>query len=187
MQYCGENVEESWRPIIGYEGSYEISNLGRVKSLKDNHLKVRKIPIILKPSTLSKGYLGVTLGGKTHKIHRLVAKVFIPNPYNLPEVNHRDENKSNNCSLNLEWCSTQYNLSYGTARERINSTNKARGSAVARKIEQYTMNGAFIRGYNSITEAIKFIGAKNNASIIKSCKDFNRTAYGYRWKYKNIY
>lgn len=185
MQYSQENVEECWRPIIGYEGFYEVSNLGRVRSYITNHHKLRDVPLILKSFKLSKGYLGVSLFGKTFKIHRLVAKAFLPNPNNFPEVNHIDEDKTNNFYLNLEWCTTQYNLSYGTARRRINLTNKINGSTVARRVGQYTLTGELVREYNSISEAMRYNGFKNNSNIIQSCKSSQKVAYNYRWKYLN--
>ena len=185
MQNYSRNVEESWRPIVGFEGFYEVSNFGRIRSFIDNHLKIREVPKVLKPFKLTKGYLGVSLKGKTFKIHRLVAQAFIPNPDNLPQINHKDENKENNSYFNLEWCNSQYNLSYGTVRERINSTNRLLGSSLSRKIAQYTIGGDLVREYNSITEALNYNGFKNNSNIIQSCKSNSKTAYGYRWKYIN--
>jgi len=102
---------EIWVAINGFYG-YHISNLGRVKSTKWDK------EILIKQSVSEKGYMQVTLNGKTHRVHRLVAKAFISNPYNLPEINHKDENKMNNCADNLEWCDRNYNMSYGTWKER---------------------------------------------------------------------
>lgn len=111
------NINEQWRPIAGYEGLYEISSLGRVKSLKFDKEK------ILKPRNDSYGYLQVDIcrNGKvkTFKVHKLVAEAFIPNPMELPEVNHRDEVKTNNCVGNLEFCDCKYNSNYGTRNKRI--------------------------------------------------------------------
>lgn len=113
------NINEQWRPVKGYEGLYEVSNLGRVKSLNYHRTGVEKI---LKPSNVGNGYLFVHLSrnGK-HKfflVHRLVAIAFIPNPKGLPEVNHIDEIKTNNCVENLEWASRWYNMHFGTLQER---------------------------------------------------------------------
>lgn len=109
-------MKEDWKPIEGYEGFYEVSNLGRVRSLprvtRSNILK----GTILKPNITPYGYQQICLcrNGirKQHKIHRLVANAFIPNPNNLPAINHKDWNTSNNNVDNLEWCDTQYNNSH---------------------------------------------------------------------------
>ena len=112
-------MEEVWKSIFDYS-NYKISNLGRIRSLKKYK--------ILKQSTNRFGYKSVSLHkfgtSKTFAIHRLVAKAFIPNPNNYPCVNHKDENPSNNCVSNLEWCTYQYNSIYGTAIERRIKTYK---------------------------------------------------------------
>ena len=118
---------EEWRPIKGYEGLYEVSNTGRVRSLdrydSNNHfLKGR----ILKLYTRKGGYLFVQLHlngkGKNYLVHRLVAIAFIPNPDNLPEVNHLDEDKTNNRVENLEFCDRKYNINYGTRTDKVRNT-----------------------------------------------------------------
>ena len=124
------NVE--WRPIEGYEGLYEVSNTGRVRSVDryDNRNCFRKGKV-LSPAKDKNGYLKVVLNCngkcKTINVHRLVAQEFIPNPDNLPMVNHKDEDKSNNNVINLEWCDVKYNLSYGTARIRERDTKIKNG------------------------------------------------------------
>ena len=112
---------EIWRDIEGYEGLYQVSNLGRVRSLNYNRTgKVQN----MKLGTYPNGYKMVDLKKnkkrKAHLVHRLVAKAFIPNPNpdQLCEVNHKDEDKANNTVDNLEWCSHIYNQYYGTKRER---------------------------------------------------------------------
>ena len=96
---------EVYRTVQGYEGLYEISNYGRVKSLNYNRTGKERI---MKPAANTKGYLCVGLFKdgkmKSHRVHRLVASAFIENPDELPEVNHKDEDKTNNCANNLEWC-----------------------------------------------------------------------------------
>lgn len=120
-------MTEVWKDIIGYEGRYMISNLGRVKSLSrevSNGKGVRKIDEkIITPYTDELGYKKVSLKkdnkGKTSKVHRLVAIAFIPNPMNLPQVNHKDENPSNNNVDNLEWCDAKYNVNYGNHNKKL--------------------------------------------------------------------
>lgn len=138
---------EKWRDIEGYEGLYQVSDKGRVKSLpkmvsypigNKEFTKVPRGELIMSLSTTSRGYkqVGLHKDGKSKRVgvHRLVAKAFIPNPDDLPQVNHKDENPSNNDASNLEWCSAKYNANYGTARERIKAT-KAKNKR-KRELEQ---------------------------------------------------
>lgn len=113
---------EKWLDINGYENEYQISNFGRLKSIKSN--------MIMKPMVATNGYLIACLwkNGKQRKfgIHRLVAAAFIPNPNNYKEVNHKDEDKTNNNANNLEWCSHKYNMSFGNVREKISNACKGK-------------------------------------------------------------
>lgn len=121
-------MEELWKDIEGYEGLYQVSNLGRVKSLK-RYSKNNKNnnDRILKPVLNTKGYLQLALcknGVKYNKkLHRLVAQAFIPNPENKPQVNHIDEDKTNNIVSNLEWMTNKENRNHGTAIKRMCITN----------------------------------------------------------------
>ena len=122
----GNNMENLiWKPVVGYEGLYEVSNTGLVRSL--NNLKGR----MLKLTKRKDGYLGVCLykhcKQETKTVHRLVAETFIPNPNNLKVINHKDENRSNNNVENLEWCTYSYNTTYSMdihpERRKVNADN----------------------------------------------------------------
>lgn len=123
---------EEWRTIKGYEGLYEVSSYGRVRSL-DRYVKSGYESYrlhkgkVLSPIIATNGYLFVGLQGRRLSVHRLVAKAFIPNPDNLPEVNHKDEDKTNNVVDNLEWCDHSYNINYGARTERQKKTNIQNG------------------------------------------------------------
>ena len=132
---------EEFREVVGFEGLYEVSNLGRV----------RRNGRILKPWKNRKGYLHVDLykNGIRRKalIHRLVAQTFLPNPQNLPMINHKDEDKTNNSIDNLEWCDAKYNINYGTRTERV-----------CKPVLQYDFSGKFIKEFSSVSDAAEEIG-----------------------------
>ena len=116
-----------WKDIKGYEGKYQVNQVGQVRSM--NYLRTGKVKR-LSPGLSSDGYLQVGLykDGKYYHylVHRLVAEAFIPNPNNLPQVNHIDENKTNNCVWNLEWCDAKYNSNYGTKIERYSKARRGK-------------------------------------------------------------
>ena len=167
---------EIWKDIVGYEGLYKVSNLGNVMSFW------HKKPKLIKQIKDKKGYLrvGLKLYNKPQKlifVHRLVCQSFIPNPNNLPCVNHKDENPSNNNVNNLEWCSYQYNINYGTANER-----RAKKHSIP--VLQYDKNGNFINDYPSIKDAERKTGI-NHQNICNVCRGKRyKSAGGYIWKYK---
>lgn len=178
-------MQEIWKDIKGYEGKYQISNLGNVKSLNYNKIGVEKLLSFWKSK-----YLYVNLyknnKGKTFKVHTLVAEAFIPNPNNYPQVNHKDENKHNNCVNNLEWCTAKYNCNYGTRNKRIyNETSFKKGHKPksCKKVEKYSLDGLLLDTYYSIREA----GRKNNfsASSIYKCCEGKTKCRNYIWKYAN--
>ena len=116
--------KEVWRDIEGYEGKYQVSNKGRIKSL--NYRRTGK-EWVLKPKKRKDGYLMVRLNKegkeKGYLIHRLVARAFIPNTENYSEINHKDEDKANNAANNLEWCDRSYNNNFGTRNEKVGKSN----------------------------------------------------------------
>ena len=134
-------TKENWKDIEGYEGIYQVSDRGRVKSLNYNHTGKEKI---LKTRKVKERYLHVCLWKdgeyKFCFVHRLVAQAFIPNPKNYPIINHKDENPSNNCVGNLEWCSSEYNNNYGTKIERFiklpYEQKKQMGQNARKKVEK---------------------------------------------------
>ena len=180
-------MREEWRDIQGYEGMYQVSNLGRVRSL-DRQVECKNSIRFYKGKILShceddKGYIRVLLSvagkHKSCQIHRLVAQAFIPNPSNLPEVNHKDEKTSNNCVDNLEWCTKIYNLYYGTGMERSKKAQHKKA------VIQYDMEGKFIREYESLAEASRDAVKKRDIkTIVNCCEGKFKQAYGYIWKYK---
>lgn len=158
------------KDIAGYEGLYGITSCGKVWSYKRQKF--------LKTGNNHKGYLQVGLRKngerKWYLVHRLVADAYIPNPENLPMINHKDENKANNCLQNLEWCDAKYNNTYGSRIDRVASRNK-------KPILQYTLDGDFVREWPSATD----VGKDVNANITHCAKGKQKTAYGYIWKYKD--
>ena len=181
---------EIWKDIKGYEKLYQVSNLGRVRSIthtrkngkERNHICVSKGKI-LTPGKDSSGYMLVVLSkyGKTksYRIHRLVADTFLKNKNNLKCVNHKDEDKTNNNVNNLEWCTHKYNNNYGTKPQRISKANSVR-------VNQYDKDYNFIKTWNSLTEAEKHLKKdRANVNISKCCKSKVKSAYGYIWRYAN--
>lgn len=170
-------MSEEWQNIDGYD-DYQVSNWGRVKSLKYG-----KERLLNTPKTWD-GYLQVGLykdgKSKIFKVHRLVANKFIPNPSNLPCINHKDECKTNNHVENLEWCDTNYNDNHGTRNERI--ADKMTNGKLSKIVCQYTLDGEFIAEYPSTMEVERRLGY-SNGNISNCCLGRLKTAYGYIWSY----
>lgn len=174
-------MSEVWKDIKGYEGDYMVSNWGNVKRLEGldslGHLRKERI---LKPLKNDKGYLRVQLSKNGKKriyfVHRLVAQAFIPNPDNLPCINHKDECKSNNNVDNLEWCDVKYNNTYGT---RI----KQMAEKTSKTVFQYTLDGEFVKEWKSLMEIKRSMGfSAGNISLC--CNGKYKTSYGYIWRYR---
>ena len=163
-------MDEIWKDIEGYEGLYQISNKGRVKSLKWGKER------ILRPGIDTSGYCFIILYNdsvsKTFKLHRLVAQTFIPNLYNKSQVNHKDECKTNNTVENLEWATAKENSNYGSRNERL-----------SRKILQYSKSGEFVREWQSAAEVERVLGI-DHGNIANCCKGKLKSAGGYIWQYK---
>lgn len=166
---------EVWKDVVGYEGCYQVSNEGRVKSLPVKSRTKFFSGKVLNLFIDKCGYEAVTLSRKPHKVHRLVATAFIPNPGNLPCINHKDEDKTNNKVENLEWCTYKYNSNYGTRNKRISQNG-------GRKIIQYDLNGNEIRRWNSIVQAANYYGVKRT-TICGCCANRQHTSCGYVWRY----
>lgn len=173
---------EIWKDIPGYDGYYQVSSYGNVRSLERPYTICSKTIISTKSKILKqgivKGYYNVELNvnGVAKKIfvHRLVALAFIPNINNLPCINHKDENPLNNRMENLEWCTIEYNLKYGTRQERISKNRK-------RKVLQYSSEGEYIAEYDGAIDAENATGIKRQ-NISKVILGKRHTAGGYIWK-----
>lgn len=187
-------MQEIWKDIPNYENLYQVSNLGNVRCLcfgSRNIKKSNKIKL-LHPTPSNHGYYKVELykegKSKMFYVHRIVAIVFIPNPYNKSQVNHIDGNKSNNNVLNLEWCSPSENqkhaISIGlrTKSPMIGKTGKLNHRSV--KIMQFSLNGDFIKQWDCISDAMRFYNI-NSQSMYSCLKGKTKTAKGYIWKYLN--
>ena len=193
---------EEWMDIEGYEGLYQVSNEGRIKSLhreiiyKDGRKKVLE-ERILHNFLSDLGYYHVMLSKdgvpKRYKVHRLVAKAFIPNPMNLPIINHKDECKTNNVVENLEWCDQNYNIHYGTMIDRGKEKQLNR-SDLSKEVEQYNLDGDLVETFKSASEIERKYPQFKTASVARCCRGGQIlngkwqtiTSYkGYMWKYKN--
>ena len=165
------------KDIKGYEGLYAVTSCGKIWSYRSKKF--------LKPRKDRKGYLGVMLckdgTQKSYKIHRLVAKAYLPNPNNLPQVNHKDENKTHNYLNNLEWISGIDNMNYGTRNERTGHSQMNKQGSKA--LLQYDLQGNFIKEFPSVSEASRELG-KSQANISRCANGFKNQAYGFIWKFK---
>ena len=183
-------MTEEWRDIEGYEGLYQVSNFGRVRSLGRDIVRRTRYGTmapyhingkVLKPLHSQGDYCYVHLFDKdgastNHKVHRLVAKAFVPNPDNLNEVNHIDEDKDNNRADNLEWCKHVDNCNYGTRNERSKTKR-------SKPVQQLDADGNVGAEYPS-TIAAEMETGTNRYQRRMCCNGKYKTAGDYRWKFK---
>jgi hypothetical protein len=173
-------MKETWKDIECYEGFYQVSNYGRVRSLtrtfarSDGKVKTFQ-ERVLKQGTNPNGYryVNLSMGSKTYsaRVHKLVAQAFLINPKSLPCINHKDEDKQNNAVGNLEWCTYQYNNTYNN-KQRCRMT----------KILQLSKSGELIKAYESVAKAeIEVFGKRSNVSAC--CSGRINSCGGYVWKY----
>lgn len=178
------DITELWKDIKGYEGLYQVSNMGRVKSLdRTVALKSGSKRIIrgriLKPSLKDNGYLQVILYNNSDKrknfyVHRLVCEAFYENPEDKPCVNHIDEDKTNNTASNLEWCTYKENSNHGTRTART-----------SKPVGQYSTDGTLIKVWQSAHDVERQLGFRNT-HISEVARGERKIAYGYVWKYIDV-
>lgn len=194
-------MEEIWKDVVGLEKWFEVSNKGRVRS-KDRLVNSRwgsciKKPVkgkILSQRKVYNGYYCVHLRvaeikyNKTaNLVHRLVAQAFIPNPHNLPQVNHIDENKENNCVENLEWCTAKENNLHGNRSKIVSDSQKKRNRhCTGTKVVQLDLNGNLVNVWESMSEAVRKCGFSLNG-IYSCCNGKLLTHHGFKFMYFDDY
>lgn len=199
-------MEEVWRDIIGWENLYQVSNYGNVRAKKRIVITSRHVRVLqghlMRIHINRKGYCHVSLTAQgrkaeTKRVHRLVAIAFIPNPLNLQQVNHKDENKQNNFVFvnpdgsidpeksNLEWCDGVYNQNYGTIKERKRRTiqQKYGGSPFKKPVYQFSLDGKLIKKYPSAKDAELKTGIKWY-KIKHCCYHPIKSISGFIWVYE---
>lgn len=192
---CGmenKDMKEVWKPVVGYEDSYEVSNLGNVRTIdrldsRGWRRKGHNCTLVKRPDNrIVVSFCG---GNKSRArlVHRVVAEAFIPNPNNLPFINHKDFNPSNNRVENLEWCTAKYNVNYS-----IDNILASIKKNICKPVIQLDMDGNEVGRFGSIEEASRATGicAANISGVVNKVTLINkngkpttrRTAGGYRWE-----
>ena len=171
---------EEWRDVVGYEGLYQVSNQGRVKSLERKNCLGRTVKErILKSRTNRYGYMEVNLCAdgkrKMLKVHRLVCQAFHDNPDNKPEVNHVNEDKTDNRACTLEWSTRRENNNHGTRNTRT-------AKALSKPVGQYTLDGELVKIWPSTAEVERQTGF-SQGHICKAANGKFKQVYGFIWKY----
>ena len=173
-------MKEIWKDISGYDGLYQISNLGNIKSLYNNNI------YYMKHHKNNRGYLMVRLNDGLKQIHRLVAKEFLENKDNKPQINHIDGNKSNNVVSNLEWCTNSENIkhSWDTGlRSLQNSYHRGKYNVLSKCVIQYDTNGCKVKEWECINDVQRTLGI-DHRHISRVCRGKRKTTGGYIWRYK---
>lgn len=181
--------KEVWKDVKGYEGNYQVSNHGRIRSLDRISFSGRKLKGRNLKQKVNKGYhrIGLYKDGKQKwkTVSRLVGKAFVPNPYNKPEINHIDEVKSNNRADNLEWVTAKENANHGTRNERVLSS-LASGEGNIKPVVMIDKNtGEPLETFESISEAYRKFGVAPGGNISQVCKGVSKTTLGYKWAYED--
>lgn len=169
------NIQEIWKPVPGYEGQYQASNFGKIRSFKRNKVRV------LKQGKTRNGYYMVNLRRNNVKkyssVHRLVWSAFngaIPEGL---EINHRDEDKANNALLNLELVTRKENINFGTHNKRVSEK-------LSKPIQMLDENNNTVKTFNSLKEAAQFFNKTSHSAISHCLNGYSKSAYGYKWKFE---